>query len=103
MAYTLTGVTPVDVYYCASNAGETAHLDELQELEQTTGNFRVIPWYSKEKGRLSANGIEEISGDLTDKDFFICGPPAMMFALKKQLKDRGVPAKRIHTEEFGMT
>jgi predicted ferric reductase len=58
MAYTLTGVTPVDVYYCASNAGETAHLDELQELEQTTGNFRVIPWYSEEKGRLSAS-IEE--------------------------------------------
>ena len=33
-------------------------------------------------------------------DYFVCGPPMMVTALGPQLRDRGVPNRRIHTERF---
>ncbi len=103
MAYTLTGVIPVDIYYCMTNPSEAAHLTELKDIEDSIGNVRIIPWYSAEKGRITAKHIEELSGSLVEKHIFICGPPAMMHALKKQLKELGVSGHHIYTEEFEMS
>jgi predicted ferric reductase len=102
MAYTLTGGTSVDIYYCAGDPTESAHLSELQTLSQVTPNLRIIPWYSKQQGRLTGQKVVETSNALQGKDIFICGPAPMMHALKSQLKQCGVPSGRIHTEEFGM-
>jgi predicted ferric reductase len=33
----------------------------------------------------------------------ICGPSAMMKAIKKQLKQKGVKGKNINTEEFNLS
>jgi 3-phenylpropionate/trans-cinnamate dioxygenase ferredoxin reductase subunit len=33
-------------------------------------------------------------------DYFLCGPPMMVTAVDLALKDRGIPARRIHTERF---
>ena len=33
-------------------------------------------------------------------DYFICGPPGMVVAVGRELRDRGVKPKNIHTEQF---
>jgi NAD(P)H-flavin reductase len=33
-------------------------------------------------------------------DYFLCGPPAMVVAVGQLLRERGVPVRRIHTEQF---
>lgn len=34
-------------------------------------------------------------------EFFLCGPPPMMAALRSDLKEWGVPGERVHSEAFG--
>jgi ferredoxin-NADP reductase len=33
-------------------------------------------------------------------DYYVCGPPAMVVAVGRQLRERGISTKRIHTEQF---
>ncbi|MDT4944993.1 MAG: hypothetical protein QOH14_1726, partial [Pseudonocardiales bacterium] len=33
-------------------------------------------------------------------DYFVCGPPGMVVAVGRHLRDRGIPPRRIHTEQF---
>jgi 3-phenylpropionate/trans-cinnamate dioxygenase ferredoxin reductase subunit len=33
-------------------------------------------------------------------DYFLCGPPTMVVAVGEQLRERGVPVRRIHSERF---
>lgn len=43
-----------------------------------------------------------LNGQLTDKTYFLCGPPAMMSAMRQQLKKAGVSNKHIISEEFAL-
>lgn len=92
----------IDLYYCVSDESEAVYLSELNKIAEGNKNFRVIPWFSKTQGRLSADAIAHTSGDIHAAEIFVCGPPPMMLAIKKQLKNLGVASERIHSEEFGM-
>jgi ferredoxin-NADP reductase len=73
----------------------------LETLAGRRVDFRVIPVVREKDGYLTADKIEETSGGLADIDIMICGPPAMLQALRAQLLSKGVPAEKIHSEEFG--
>ena len=74
--------------------------DEMITRKDT---IRIIPFVGDEQGALlDVDFIERASGSLVGRDVYICGPPAMMKALKLQIKQRGVPATSIHSEEFSM-
>jgi predicted ferric reductase len=91
----------VDVYYSVEHDDEALFLDELETLAERRVDFRVIPVVREKDGYLTADKIEETSGGLADIDIMICGPPAMLQALRAQLLSKGVPAEKIHSEEFG--
>ena len=95
----------IDLYYSVKTASELIDWDSLYGVAMAkNGNFRVIPYVGDQyKDRLSVDLIEKMSGEITNRDIFICGPPPMMASLKKQFKDKGVPTARIHSEEFGMS
>lgn len=67
----------------------------MSRIEQDLGSYR--------KGRLSKQLIEEWVPDIADKWVHLCGAPAMMDTVKAMLDELGVPADRIHTENFGST
>jgi predicted ferric reductase len=90
----------IDVYYSVEYEDEALFLDELEAIGARSG-FRVIPVVREKDGYLTADRIEEASGSLAGKDIMICGPPAMLEALRTQLLAKGVPPERIHSEEFG--
>jgi ferredoxin-NADP reductase len=51
---------------------------------------------------LNAEVLAKNSGDLTQRDFLLCGPPNMMQAIRKQLMGLGVRERQIHSEEFSL-
>ncbi len=95
----------IDLYYSVKTASELIDWEALAGTSVAkNGKFRVMPYIGDQsKERLSADFIQQHSGDLHGKDIFICGPPPMMTSLRKQFKAKGVPGARIHSEEFGMS
>jgi ferredoxin-NADP reductase/MOSC domain-containing protein YiiM len=51
-------------------------------------------------GRLSVRALQEL-GAPREADFYLCGPAAFMSALTADLASWGVPAERLHSENFG--
>lgn len=94
-----------DLYYSVKTESELINWDMLHS--QATGapnNLRVIPYVGEKQPKyLDVDYIAEQSDGLEGKDFYLCGPPPMMQSMKKQLRDRGVPATSIHSEEFAMS
>jgi ferredoxin-nitrite reductase len=52
------------------------------------------------KGRLSFESVGELIPNLAECRYFLCGPNEFMDDFKANLQQAGVPADRIHTEEF---
>ncbi|MBI5744691.1 MAG: ferredoxin reductase family protein [Elusimicrobia bacterium] len=81
--------------------------EELAGLEKT-GALRAVHVLTEdkewpgEKGRLDAACIKRLVPDVAERDAFLCGPPPMMSALRTALLGLGVPAKRIHYEQFSL-
>ena len=89
-----------DLYYCTNNKAEAVFLEELMEIASIRSNIKVIPFYSEERGRIESKIIEKLSGPLSEKDIFLCGPPPMMKSLRKQFVDEGIQNENVHSEEF---
>ncbi len=94
----------VYLFYTVSTASEFVSTEVLNMLAmQKQNSVRIIPFATDQQGRhLTIEDIETLSGALTGKDFYLCGPAPMMDSLRKQLKAKGVPGAHIHTEEFAM-
>ncbi len=89
----------IDLYYCVNDEKEAVFLGELLEISKNSNYFKAAPFFSSDRGFLTASLVEKSSG-LKGKDIFLCGPPLMMRNLKKQFKELGVPGENIHSEEF---
>jgi predicted ferric reductase len=51
---------------------------------------------------LSPDHLREVVPDITERDVYLCGPPAMMDVLEWNVQQAGVPRKDIHTERFAL-
>jgi predicted ferric reductase len=90
----------VDLYYCVETAAEALFLDELRAIAAGHAGFRVSLIARDEVGFITASVIRAETEDLRSRDVYVCGPPAMIMSLRAQFTDEGVPAERIHAEEF---
>jgi predicted ferric reductase len=101
MARSLNGGGPaVDFYYCVEHEPEAHFVDELRSIAREREHFRVVVVPRDREGFLTAERLADETPDLESADVLICGPPEMIVSLRSQLRDRGVPAERIHAEEF---
>jgi predicted ferric reductase len=90
----------IDLYYATEDADTAVFLDELYTIADRQPTLRVIPIRADALGFLSAGDVRAASGDLTGQHIFMCGPPAMIDALRAQFAELGVPHDRLHYEEF---
>ncbi len=90
----------IDLYYTTTVPEETLFAEEIREAAAGFANLRVHISHSTRDGRLTVEKILASSGDAAGKDFFLCGPPAMIEAFRAALLEKGVKAGRIHYEEF---
>lgn len=94
----------IDLYYSVKSESELIGIETLTAMVNLPNSrLRVIPYDTSWYGFLTAQAIQKMSGELTSRDFFICGPPAMMKSMRKQLTDMKVPNSAIHSEEFAMS
>ncbi len=90
----------IDFYYVVRGAAEAVYLNDILEIAAREPNLRVCLYDSKVEKRITADVIKQISGDLSNIDIYVCGPPPMMKSLRTQFNALGVKNSRIHTEEF---
>lgn len=93
----------IDLLYCTKAPAEAVFLPELEQLAADWPGLRVRTYFSDEQGRLTADKLIALVGELAERDFFLCGPPPMMRSLRQQLRDSGVDNKLIHSEEFSIS
>lgn len=95
----------VDLYYSVNTASELIDWNLLSEVATINPNFRIIPFIGEQQNGafLSTTFIKQYSGELKDKEVFICGPPPMMKSMRQQFKNEGLPGTSIHSEEFAMS
>ncbi len=51
---------------------------------------------------LSAAHLRELVPDITEREVYVCGPPAMAAAISRNARDAHVPGRHIHTERFAL-
>ena len=95
------GSDPIHLFYCVSDEGRAAHLDELCEIENAVPSFHLHVIESRRDGRLDAAKIKTLLGhDFNKVSAAFCGPEAMREALKHDLVSHGLPSGRFAYEEF---
>ncbi len=90
----------VDLYYSASTNEDFIGLEELNGFASRHRNFRLIPWVTKNQGYLKLEDINRISGNIVNKEFYLCGPNAFKKGIIRDLLKIGISKRNIHTEEF---
>lgn len=100
------------LYFGTNKVEELFLVEEFQELEKKFSNFKYIPVvataereWGGEKGLVTEPLFREFGegggvGGLGGKDFYICGSPNMVQAVKQQLLDKGVNQENIFNERF---
>src|SRR5262249_40139144 len=95
--------------YCFREPKDFIFREELEYLERRNPNLRVIvaatrrgrtPWLGLE-GRFTKEIIAYSLPKITTYRIHLCGPPAMMEAIRGMLLELGVPKEQIKTEAFG--
>ena len=100
------------LFYGVSNGTEHIMKDHLAQLNHQYHNVHVHVCYSQpsdadvigedydHSGRVSVDLLRGLLPS-NNYEFFLCGPPAMMDSLTKQLKVWGIPEDKIFFEAFG--
>jgi predicted ferric reductase len=90
----------IDLYYCVNTKSEMVFLEEFKKISFQNENFKIIPVCSDVDGRINIKIINKFSGNILKKDFFLCGPGAMMQGTRSILLENNVLSGNIHSEEF---
>ena len=87
-----------DLYY-VSRSRNFIREEIFSEIQKKNDSFKFIQWKSDVDGRFSAEEIKK-SGELKDKEFFICGPEQFKEEIINGLIKSEVDKENIHHEEF---
>ena len=103
---------PVVFYYGARTAEDLFYLPEIAALGQLLDDFRFVPALSLSEidhwGELGVEGrfglitdvVDQAEPDLSESDFYLCGPPPMVDAAVDLLARRDVPRDRVFFDKF---
>jgi len=99
-AFDTTSPHRIDFFYSVRTRDEALFADEIAIADQRHDFFTAHLVCSNTDGRLTTAKIAEQCGDLTQAEFYLCGPLPMIEGLHQQLRAAGVADRRIHFEEF---
>ena len=98
------------LFYSNRRPEDAAFLEELQKIEQTNSNYRLIATmtepdkssraWSGETGFIRGDMLKRHLPDLSSPIYYFAGPPAMTTAMRKMLEDLGVVEDAMRYEEF---
>ncbi|MGW0190521.1 ferredoxin reductase family protein [Streptomyces sp. NPDC003362] len=76
--------------------------DELRELAHAKGAELYLVTGPVTPDKLSPAELARLVPDIADRDVYLCGPPGMTAAVRRSLRELGVPAPQIHFERFSL-
>ncbi|HLM70018.1 MAG TPA: hypothetical protein VN864_04390 [Thermoplasmata archaeon] len=102
---------PIEVrlLYSNRNEEEIAYRSELDDLARRNRRFGLVHTLTREpadsswsgrRGRIDADLLAEVSQDLENPMYYLCGTGAMVQESFRALAGRGVPADRVTHEVF---
>jgi len=103
----------ITFWYGARSLVELFYDDEFEELERSFDNFEfhvaMSDPQSEDNWKGSVGFIHQVAldeylkdhPDPTEIDYYLCGPPMMMEAVKRTLDDLGVEPEMIAFDDFG--
>jgi predicted ferric reductase len=96
--------TDVTLLYRVAGEGDVAFRRELATFEQKRG-VEVHVLVGADIGddhtdQLGVPALRRLVPDLASRDVFVCGPPAMVDAVRQRLRTLKVPAAQVHFERF---
>src|SRR5262249_37198532 len=104
LAETMDG--DVEVIYRVLREEDIVFARELDEISTGRGvDVRyVVGDHLSEQGRdlLTAQHLRELVPDLRERDVYLCGPPAMVAAIERDVRRAGVPRRSLHVERFAL-
>jgi predicted ferric reductase len=96
----------VVVIYRVADESDIVFREELEWLAHERGLILhfVVDDHATRTGRrlLSPRHLRELVPDISDRQVYVCGPPAMTAALERNVRRADVPARFIHTEKFAL-
>ena len=96
------GEYDVTLFYSVREKDDAVCLDFLKEMEKELPNFSLVLFVSSQNGYLNADYVKEKSEFFYKSDFYLCAPPAMIHALKEQLRRHGISEENLYSEEFNL-
>jgi len=94
----------VTLVYRAAYARDVAFKDELATLAQQSGlqlHALIGPEIGDDRtDKLGVPALRDLVPDIAQRDVFVCGPPAMVDAVRRRLAALGVPRHHVHFERF---
>jgi ferredoxin-NADP reductase len=97
----------VTLFYSNRDRESAAFLDELEELELTNPNFRLIttmtddPGWDGEARHIDADLLREyLDEDLGAYSYMVAGPPGMANGVEETLKTAGIPEEQLRSDSF---
>lgn len=98
----------VKLLWGVRDESEIISKEEFKSFSDTLKDFEFIPVlsnvpnYEGETGFIDEEKIKKYVQNISDYDFYICGPPIMLDLQIKNLKALGIPSKKIHYERFAI-
>jgi len=98
------GAGDITLVYRVAAKRDVAFTDELRALADRRGikiHLLVGPEIGDDQtDRLGTPALRAMVPDIADRDVFVCGPPAMVDAVRRRLRALGVRRDRVHFERF---
>ncbi|MEU3254520.1 ferredoxin reductase family protein [Streptomyces sp. NPDC006997] len=107
------GVTPIRalleelhghavVVYRVASERDAVLYAELRDLAHARGAVLHLVTGPAAPDRLAPAELARLVPDVAHRDVYLCGPPGMTGAVRRSLRELGVPAARIHFERFSL-
>ncbi|MBN4016283.1 2Fe-2S iron-sulfur cluster binding domain-containing protein [Rhodospirillaceae bacterium AH-315-P19] len=98
----------IRLFFGVTEPGDVFCKDEIAQLQEELPDF--APYFAcanadeaweGDKGYVTDSLLKQMAGeDFTDYEYYLCGPPAMVEAVDKILKEKNVDPSHVHREEF---
>jgi ferredoxin-NADP reductase len=97
----------ITLVYSVHHESELLFRTEIDEWFNRIEGWRKVyvvtaqPEWQGERGRVTAERLAQWCGEDLDRAiFYLCGPVGMLWAVRRGLRGRGVPRRRIRSEQF---
>jgi ferredoxin-NADP reductase len=99
--------TKITLLYGNRSEQDIAFRTELEQMQKQNKNLKVVftltetnTGWNGLNGRIDVDMIRKEMPDFKERTFYTCGPPMMVDAMEKLLRDLAVPKDQIKKESF---